>query len=194
MAYYYYKPSMPFTITSIDSSFPEHHWPLENMFHKIGHNIQDVAHQFANNSRHPRADIRETVESFYIDIELPGLDEKGDIALKWTNSRTLCVEATLTMPLICSGEDTSVPSTRSTAKERTVKSRSDKGRAPQHPIHYLNRERHCGAYTRAFYFNVGMIQTTLEANLKHALLRISIEKKLEEQMEHKEVEIEHHDI
>jgi HSP20 family molecular chaperone IbpA len=75
--------------------FPEHHYPLEHTRHAIGRTIADIAHDFAHSwvSEHamicPRNDVRESVTTYYIDVELPGVADEKEMTLKWLGSQTL---------------------------------------------------------------------------------------------------------
>jgi HSP20 family molecular chaperone IbpA len=177
---YYYAPTTPWTTTHVDRSFPKQHWHLENTLHKIGHNVQDFVHRFENDFRQPHVDIRETVDSFYIDVELPGLGAKEDVQLRWTNDRTLFVEAALTQPKI--SESDSLLSSPAVAEDGEAdKAKQERINAPQNPIHHLVRERRLGPYARAFYFNVDVDHPTMKTTLRDGLLRISMKKVREEQ-------------
>jgi len=191
--YYLYAPPAPYVTTSVSRSFPEpHYWPLENAIHntlhKIGHSVQDVVHPYGNEVRTPHADIRETVDKFYIDVELPGLGGKtdpADFCLKWTNSRTLFLEAELKQPEI----------SVQTTSEEAAKKPEVNGETPHHPIHLTTKERRLGHYARAFNFWVEVDREAMETKLQYGLLQIVLKKVPEEKTEHKVVNVEeHHDL
>ncbi|KAF2421469.1 HSP20-like chaperone [Tothia fuscella] len=172
MSYYYYTPP-PFQTTFIDKSFPQRHWPLDNTRHK------------------PRADVRETVQGFYIDVELPGLGAKEELKLNWTNNRTLLIDATLKRPEISIEGQSPKIDVNQAATQTEDETGALKAQTVQHSVHQTIKERHMGTYSRAFFFGVEVVHETLEASLKYGLLRISVQKSPEEHKELKEIQVKH---
>jgi HSP20 family molecular chaperone IbpA len=183
MAFFTAYPSERYITTGVGQTFPEPHLPLEHLRHKIGQGLHNFVHSYDEEVRTPHADIRETARTYYIDVEFPGLEDKKDITLKWTNSRTLLVEATIKRPEI---KEAPIPHEESKT-EAAPEVPSDG------PVHYLSTERRIGAFGRAFYFSVDIQPDKLDATLKYGLLRIILTKVESEHKEHKEVQIKHED-
>lgn len=87
---YYYTPE-PYQTTHIPKHHDHHHivpTPLKHAVHDfvypLGENYQLAA---------PHCDIRETKSAYYLDVELPGLRDRGDVKLRWTGTRSLFVDA-----------------------------------------------------------------------------------------------------
>jgi HSP20 family protein len=184
MAYIYLYPPERYTTTSVNRTFPEHHWPLENTRHKVGDAFHDFFRPYEQDIRTPHTDIRETVKKYYMEIELPGLNSKADYSLKWTGSRTLLVQAEIKRPEV--EEELALP-----PSESPVSPESDPQQKPIHTVHFLTRERRIGTYARAFYFYADVDHDLLEAKLQHGILHIAVPKKEAEQKEAKHVEVKH---
>jgi HSP20 family molecular chaperone IbpA len=185
--YFLYAPPEPFATTVIDKSFPGHYLPLGNTVHKIGHSIHEFFNPDSNEVSTPRADIRETVDKFYIEVELPGVGMDKDFSLQWTNSRTLLLEAKLKQPEI------NLQPTSHEAEGIPENGSQHKSKAPQHPIHSIKKERRVGQFARAFDFWVPVNHETMEAKLQFGLLQVVLTKSPEQLMNSKSVTVEDHE-
>ncbi|KAF1815532.1 hypothetical protein P152DRAFT_188266 [Eremomyces bilateralis CBS 781.70] len=159
MAYYYiYPPPDPYTVY-LNHTFPEHHLPLEGLRHKIAapfhHNRDQDLHL-------PKTDVRETATHFYIEVELPGLDNVEQMHLKWKNSRTLVLAAHIGRP----------------ATEEEAAAEGD----VRHLVHQVVKERLVGEFERSFHFPV---------ELHAGLVRIVLAKMNPEEITPQPVEVEH---
>ncbi|KAH8651286.1 hypothetical protein BX600DRAFT_441721 [Xylariales sp. PMI_506] len=168
--------------TFLRDTFPEMHWPLAHQRQRLGHVIHDLIHPFEEDVRTPHTDIRETAEKYYIDVELAGLVAKEDYSLKWTNSRTLLVQAQIKRPQL--PEEVAAASLPERTPGFDVEPRK---------FHFLARERGIGTFARAFYFNVDVDHDRIEAQLQAGLLRLVLLKKEPEHMLAKDVEVKHVD-
>ncbi|KAF2421471.1 HSP20-like chaperone [Tothia fuscella] len=184
MAYPYY-PTLPvygrafYGTTTVDPSFPEHHWPLEHTRHRIGDATHAIGEFFTGGDvlLDPASDIRETTKKFYIDVELPGLRSREALHVKWTNPRTLFVHARIERPKIAEIDE-------------LVKA-EDKTPKPEHAVHHLLHERRVGKFARSFYFEAEVDTETMVADMSGGLLSIVVEKKPHEQKPAKSVEVNH---
>lgn len=174
----------PYSTTYVNKSFPEHHLPLEHTRHKIGHALHDWW-SWDEPFRAPKADIRETLNNYYIDVELPGIQSKDQVKVKWTNNSTLLVEAIkghIPIPEEKELEAVEQPAD-SASKENDTK-------ALEHRVHSLVRERDVGKVVRAFNFPIKVNHEDMTANLQHGMLILRVPKAEETKVEHKEVEVE----
>lgn len=219
MAFYYgypYPPEYapePWRTTYIPRHYPEKHYPLEHFRHMVGHTLSNVAdgfvHPFGTEQpiHTPRIDIRESKSKYYIDIELPGLEVKENLTIKWLNARTLLLETKMERPKIEEDEPTGEQTNGNAAAAepssevitQSNKNRKDdsnidendhtKGKDTALTVH----ERHIGGLARAFSFPTEVSHEQLEANLHAGLLRMKVPKKeINEVMpEHKEVKVKH---
>src|SRR5262249_45912254 len=100
MAFLYAYPDIdPYPTTYVSHTYPEkghhlHHVPLPYMVHKA----HRAFHDKDRDVHQPRADIRETMTDFYIEIELPGIRDKSDLHLRWTTMRCLLVRCNIMRP------------------------------------------------------------------------------------------------
>ncbi|KAH8646281.1 hypothetical protein BX600DRAFT_477426 [Xylariales sp. PMI_506] len=166
MAYLDFLPPDRYPTTYVRDTFPESHWSFEWPRHKVADAIHDFIHPFEQDVRTPHADIRETTEKYYIDIELPGLANMDGFSVKWTNPRTLLVEAQIMRPNI-EGSDL-------LSKNESSKGGLDKDLPGG--VHFLARERRVGVFARAFHFSVEINQDEMQADMQYGLLRLVVPK------------------
>jgi len=151
----------------------------------------------------PSIDVRESKKSYYIDIELPGLDNKAKLRIKWSSSKTLLVEAELERPKVDEeAQDGEATASTTTATEPTPgDGQSASGDAnvegkdheKDKDIALTVHERRVGTFARAFSFPIKVNHEELEAHLHAGLLRVKVPKveTYEVKPEHKEVEVKH---
>lgn len=171
MAGYYYPPTYyfsqpPYNLTHLSRTFPEHHLPFEHTWQSISHGLHNA---LAVNEQFPsmKADVRETLHNYYIDVEIPGIESQEHLKLKWTNASTLLVEATKERKMI-----------PETADEKN-------------PVHQLVSERHVGCLIRALDFPVPVNREGLTAKLQYGLLSVVVPKAEDAKVQHVEVPVEH---
>lgn len=110
MSFLFYPDIEPYPTTYVSHTYPEkghhlHHVPLPYMAHKLHRTFHDRdldVHQ-------PKADVRETLKNFYVEIELPGIKDKSELHLRWTSMRTLLVTSNTVRPEIPEAELADVP-------------------------------------------------------------------------------------
>jgi len=185
----------PYPTLYLQRSFPEHHAPFEHARHRISDIFEHAAEQII---RTPRADVRETAGNYYIDIELPGLESKEQLKLKWISTRSLLLNAHITRSSI---DESSIDNTAGGAASAPAQTGGDsnseqkpnraKNEVPMTPVHLMIRERHIGEFARAFSFPVDIDREALTAKVKYGLLTITIPKIHSEKAEFKEIKVEH---
>jgi len=180
--YYLYQPEAYFT-TYLDKTFPSHHLPFEKSRHKLGHFMKSIGEGWDDSLRKPQADVRETVDKYHIDVELPGLETKEHLKLKWTSARTLLIEAELTRPKIEGQEGESLQMEK--GKEQEVEE------SLENTVHLTVKERYVGPAIRAFDFPVDVEREGLEAVLKFGLLRIVVPKMEHGKAKENHIEVKH---
>ena len=93
----YYEPLPTMYLPdTFEGPHQSHHHPLFMWRHKAGrflHNPDLETHI-------PNTDARETHEAYYLDIELPGVDKKSIISIKWVSTRTVLVQARTDRPCL----------------------------------------------------------------------------------------------
>jgi len=181
--YTFYVPH-PVTVTHINKTFPEHHFPLEHTRHGIAQGLRDF---FNDTMPAPRADVRETLNSYFIDVEIPGVESKEAVMLKWTDDRTLLLEVAKKAKDIVEEIDESKAALKGDAgsqmKEATEKS-------PQSNVHHLVKERDLGKLVREFYFRTDINHDAMTTLLRNGVLEMVIPKSTETKA-HKLVEVRH---
>jgi HSP20 family molecular chaperone IbpA len=174
----------------LNSSYPEHHYPLEHARHRL---TDAIHHNLEHEFRTPHVEIRETPKRFYIDVELPGMNKKEDLKLKWINNRRLLVEGKLMRPSIPEEEEAH-KAAESAPKEDAAAEADAKHKKPiESPSHLVIRERQFGTYARAFDFPVDVDRASLDAKLCFGVLRIAISKNEHTDKPHPEINVEHGD-
>jgi HSP20 family molecular chaperone IbpA len=214
MSFLFYPDIEPYPTTYVSHTYPEkghhlHHVPLPYMAHKLHRTFHDRdldVHQ-------PKADVRETLKSFYLEVELPGIKDKSELHLRWTSMRTLLVTSKTARPEIPEEELAEVPVVKAAnpatelkveapdtdhheeAKVSTDESRKSSTSSPsttRKEPHLTVHERLIGEVLRAFNFPVDVDRDNTHAKLDAGLLRIIIPKVEHEQVEHVQVPV-HHD-
>lgn len=170
----------PWRTTYIGHAFPEHHYPLEGARHAVSKGISHLGHALHStwdqtpNIHTPKADIQETENNYYIDIELPGLEDRKQIVLEWISSRTLYFETKL--------ERKPVPEESSQVE----------GEKKRRVVCTTLKERHLGNAARAFHFPTPVLHANMTAHLANGLLRLTVPKVADAPVkdEHKTVEVQ----
>jgi HSP20 family molecular chaperone IbpA len=180
-AFYAYPPDFYYT-TDVRKSFPVHHHPFEHTRSKLGHIIKSL--DDAPPYHIPKADIRETPDSFFIDVELPGMEATDQVKLRWTNSRTLMLDA-LPHDAVDAHAPTTTSSTTPAAADdahtfitnsppQAAKKEDDK--PAEESEHITLNERWHGRIVRAFSFPVDVKHGALNAKLRAGVLRMTVPK------------------
>jgi len=214
---YSYPFPEPWRTTYVPRHFPEKHYPWEHFRSAIGHGISNVAdnviHPFGPEQpiNNPWADIRESKNYYYVDVELPGLENKDNLKINWLDARTFLLETKIERPEIKEPETTSDETGNSTTttnpaqadpghskiNEGDSATRTDVANegdsATRTDVAVTVHERRLGLFARAFSFPTDVCHEKLEANLHVGLLRIKVPKNLvdDAKSEHKEIEVKH---
>lgn len=129
--------------------------------------------------------------------DLPGLENKDNLKIKWLNARTFLIETKMERPEIeeqeTIGEEADDGTTATKpAQEDHGHSNSDYKRTD---VALTVHERRLGLFARAFSFPTEVCHEKLEANLHAGLLRIKVPKNVVDvvKSEHKEIEVKHSD-
>jgi len=208
---YYYDPyplypvNDPWRTTWVPHHFPEHHYPLENVRHTLGRSLSSIGHALVHPLEHdppvycPRADIRESEGSYYIDVELPGIEGRDRVKLKWLSNYTLLVEAHTKKPVTDEEGRERAANKNEVGTERALKSTDHAGaindtqkaekQAPEkenandaelnkhnEAVYTILKERQIGILARAFNFSTKVDHKALVAELDQGLLRLKVRK------------------
>jgi len=205
----------PLHTTYVPKHYPEKHYPLEHFRHAFGHTLSNAADEFIHPFgpeqpiHRPSTDVRESKNNYYVEVELPGLESKDDLKIKWLSPRTFMVETKLQRPKIVEGQTTNTVSSGGGAgsakpaqeiKEQTTANakvdlniqKDDSGKEPD--VFLTVHERRVGQFARAFSFATEVSHEKLEATLHAGLLRIKVPKRDPEDVkpEHREeVKVNH---
>lgn len=205
MAFLYSYPEVePYPTTYVSHTYPEkgahlHHLPLPFLAHKA----HRIFHDKDQEVHIPKADLRETMSNFYIEVELPGISDKSQLHLRWTSLRTLLVTSKITRPEIPESElfdvpvvpaATNPPKEGSDAtppvadqqqqtqqqEQQTETATSTTASAPPTTVkkepHLTIHERAIGEQMRAFNFPVDVDRDNTHAKLDAGVLRIVVPK------------------
>lgn len=169
--------------TGVSETFETHHL-LEHSRHRLGQALRELGHPYEHDIYNPCTDIRETIKHYYIEVELPGAVTE-DFSLKWTNPRTLLLQAEVKRPEIKEDSASVAP-----GAEMQQDAAASKSKDTHEAIHILSPERRIGTFARAFHFNVEVDQENVEAKLQRGLLRIVVPKHESGRKEAKHVKVE----
>ncbi|KAK0384514.1 hypothetical protein NLU13_8600 [Sarocladium strictum] len=187
---YTYPPNDQYVTTPLSTTFPQAHWPGQEAFSKVGHAVHHIVHPHdLPDIRTPRADVRETVKKYYIDIELPGVGSKDELSLTWTSPRTLLVEATIKRPEIPEEQQQKEEAKAPAEAEGAEAGAKSAHHHQDRPVHFLARERRFGQYGRSFILPFDIEHEHVESRL----LSIVIEKPEVAHKEPKKVDVKHED-
>lgn len=203
----------PLHTTYVPKHYPEKHYPLEHLRHALGHTLSntadDVIHPFGPEQPiyRPSTDVRESKNNYYVEVELPGLESKDDLMIKWLNSRAFMVETILQRPKILEDQATNTVSSggagsakpplevkEQTTADAKVDPNIQKDVGDKEVEVFLTvHERRIGQSARAFSFATEVSHEKLEATLHAGLLRIKVPQKDPEDVgpEHREVKVNH---
>jgi len=134
----------------------------------------------------PHIDVRETVEGYFIDVDLPGLGPGDPLKLKWSDSRTLMLEATTKRRDVDFRLGVTSSQTESDAKAPSTKDQ-------ENVVHQPVRERIVGDYMRAFTFPCEVNRDAMVAELQSGVLSLTIPKTPEAIIESKDVHVKKSD-
>lgn len=96
----------PYPTTFLNETVPKegsHHHHISHPH--WGEKVAKMLHDKDTEVHKPRADVRETSSAFHIDVELPGLDKKSDLSLKWLSTRTILVSCRIRREAVPSSEE-----------------------------------------------------------------------------------------
>lgn len=119
-----YSDIEPYSTTYVFHTYLEkghhlHHIPLPYIAYKVHKMFYDKAldvHQ-------PKADVRETLTNFYLEVELPGIKDKAEIHLRWISMGTLLITTRVVRPEILHSdleEVSNLPPKESLEKKKTA--------------------------------------------------------------------------
>ena len=214
---YAYPYGRPSSTTFLEETYPDpaahlHGMPMPRWSHKLA----EWLHEGKGEMHKPKADVRETMSGFYIDIEVPGIDDKADLKLKWLSSGTLLISCDLRRKKInengkngdgngfSGGADPEVVGKKATSGSQggltdndAEGAVADSGTAarkenPEHhnSPHLTINERNIGHNSRVFHFPVAVEREKMKATLTGGLLTLEVPKKHHERVLEHEVEIQ----
>lgn len=186
----------PWTTTWLPRHYPVHHHPFEHTRHAIGHGISHAfkgVGDWTNMSASPHAlicptmDVRESETMFYFDVDLPGLKDKKDMALRWVSARTLLLRAVIKRAP--TPEDKLVTTDTEKAADEAPKEHNHEHAAEIGPFMTVH-ERRVGTYGRAFNFPTDVDHEVTVAKLDAGVLRIAVRKSKEDKPIDKKVSVD----
>lgn len=121
--------------------------------------VPTFRHEEKNFNKLMKTDIKETENSYELEMEMPGVDKK-DVNIDLKNGYL----------------------TVSTEKHSSNDEKDKKG-------NYIRRERYFGSTSRSFYVGDKIKEEDVSASLEHGLLTILVPKKAPQEIEHKKIEI-----
>jgi len=146
----------------------EHHPSTKPGDHPEDHHLSHSKKHDAPEERriHPFVDMWETKSDYMADIELAGLENKDDITIQWTTSRTVFIEVTVPR---------SAPEDWDT-KAEGAKTEPDE-KKDEEGVTWILRERRVGKVVRILMFPTDVDMKAMQARLVAGLLKIKVPKR-----------------
>ena len=140
----------------------------------------------------PAFDVRELNDGYYLDGELPGVDQ-SNIDIEFSDSHTLVVKGRIErnyqnetspkravrshQPTVEDEDESDSSSTSTDTPKSTVTlNKSNNGNSPSSSIHYWAAERSVGEFQRTFTFPGRVDQDAVRASLRNGILSIFVPK------------------
>lgn len=197
--FYLYPDTEPHPTTYISHTYPEkghhlHHLPIPYLSHKVHTKLHDKDHAV----HQPRADVRETLTNFYLEIELPGIKDKSELHLRWTSMRTLLITSKLSRTEIPEDDLSDAPAPAPAPPQgQEGEAQAEPPAAPEATAkkepHLTVHERQIGEILRAFNFPVDVDRDNTHAKLDAGLLVVVVPKVHHEDVEHPPIPVNVHD-
>jgi HSP20 family molecular chaperone IbpA len=153
--------------------------PHQSLLQYLAHRKPNLAPQISQ----PDVDIRDTPETYYIEVELPGITDKNAVKIEWTSSRSLLISGSVDRPFV---EDSPAPAVVQDPGLKKTGTRDldgnwvpPKEEGPVKPTLVVN-ERRIGPFRRHFNFPVDVDMKGLKARLEAGLLKVQVHKKKHE--------------
>jgi len=184
----------------------------------MAHKLHRTIHDRDLDVHQPKADVRETLTNFYLEVELPGVRDKSELHLRWTSMRSLLITSKTARPEIPEEELADAPVVKAVKpQEADIKIEAPEDNHHEEPKvstdvsrnssstngsaikttkkepHLTVHERMIGEVLRAFNFPVDVDRENTHAKLDAGLLRVIIPKVEHEQVEHVHVPVHHDD-
>ena len=158
--------------------------PFFNLFNDTYNELQKIS-STASASFTPRFDVKEAKDSYVLEGELPGIDQKN-ITIDFSDEQTLTIkghteeykESGTRPQLETSAQDTKEKNSENTSDAKEVStpgtSAVTKADEPQHT--YWVSERSIGDFSRSFSFPTRVDHDNIKASLKDGILSIVVPK------------------
>lgn len=119
----------------------------------------------------PNFDVHETENSYILEGEFPGLQNKDELHLEFIDPRTLLVRGRVER----SYQTGQPPRVTDTEDENKTKGREEKETKSQQPRYWVS-ERSMGEFQRSFSFPTPVDVDSVKAGLEHGLLKVTVPK------------------
>lgn len=166
----------------------------------------DLSHDYVTS---PKADLRETTNMYYLEVELPGIGGPHDIETHWLDESTLQIKATIhktnleamwcddksddkpqQQTIYAGGTDNKVDKKISSKENILGQRRGRQGSHVASTMKFWLNERKAGVFMRNVCFAVAVDIDSVQARLSEGLLMIMVPKKDAAALEAKEIFIE----
>jgi HSP20 family molecular chaperone IbpA len=157
--------------------------PFFNLFNDTFSELQKLS-DTASRTFAPKFDVKEAKDSYILEGELPGIDQK-DVVIEFADEQTITIKGRTesqreegTKPTATevddSGKDQSTQATSSSTEVTTTGSKDVAKQGPQHT--YWVSERSVGEFARSFSFPNPVDHDNVKASMKNGILSIVVPK------------------
>lgn len=146
--------------------------PASDLFRLLDEasNLSNMPPSTTRRTFSPNFDVHETENSYILEGEFPGLQNKDELHLEFMDQRTLLVRGRVERSYQ-SGQ----PQRATDFEDDNKKGREEKETKPQQPRYWVS-ERSVGEFQRSFSFPTPVDVDAVKAELEHGLLRVTVPK------------------
>jgi HSP20 family molecular chaperone IbpA len=130
----------------------------------------------------PRSDIRESSKMYYIDVELPGVEELEEVKCKWLSVRTFLMEACVKRSPTAEDDVQADKEEQKISVDKALDSAHEGKERQRESVHKAKNvyvtvsERRIGVYGRAFSFPTSVDHAKMTKTLSAGVLSLVVPK------------------
>lgn len=155
--------------------------PFFNLFNDTFSELQKLS-DATSRTYAPKFDVKEAKDSYILEGELPGIDQK-DVIIEFVDDQVLTIKGRTERfreegekPTATEVQDNDSPGERSSSKEVTTTTGSKEVAKAEPQHHYWVSERSVGEFARSFNFPDPVDHEKVKASMKNGILSIVVPK------------------
>lgn len=150
--------------------------PASDLFRLLDEasNLSNVSSSASRRAFSPNFDVHETENSYILEGELPGLQNKDELHLEFMDPQTLVVRGRVERSYQ-SGQPPRLTDTENEGGNRLKNKEQEEKPTSQQPRYWVS-ERSVGEFQRSFSFPTPVDVDNVKAGLEHGLLKVTVPK------------------